>query len=165
MPTYNPLLANNSTSNFLQPIFPTGSSEDGVSVIAVNTLDFSPPGYNGNDQSLISNAIISSQFNPLSSVIEFFVYDPFGNVQFTNDNFTNYKVVDDGQVASSGLISNFEIDPIANLQGLGLDEGEYTTYYNYINNRVGTANTTLYISEIDRELTNNDWSSKALITS
>ena len=101
-------------------------------IIQVNTQDLTTQVYNPQDTSLISNFDISTTFSS-GSYVEFFVYDNNKNLLYSEYNFTQYKVFNDGQSAGSdNTLSQITINPETDLINLGYDQGEYTTYYNFL---------------------------------
>jgi hypothetical protein len=95
----------------------------------------------------------ASAFSP-SSYIELFVYDNNKNIIETNYNFTDYTFLNQSQLISgSAVINEILIDPEKTLMDLGLDQGEYNPYYNFLNNKVGSNTQNLFISEISSDRT------------
>jgi hypothetical protein len=95
----------------------------------------------------------SSAFSP-SSYIELFVYDNNQNIIESNYNFTDYTFLNQSQLISgSAVVNEIIIDPEKTLMDLGLDQGEYNPYYNFLNNKVGSNTQNLFISEISSDRT------------
>ena len=89
-----------------------------------------------------------------SSYIELFIYDNNKNILFSDLNFTQYTVQNNGQ--SSGdenNVSEIILDPESILINSGFEQGEYTTYFNFLNKNIGSELQTLYISEISSDRT------------
>ena len=122
-------------------------------IIQVNTQDLTTQVYQPQDTSLISNFDISTTFTT-SSYVEFFIYDNNNNVLYSDYSFTQYKVFNDGQSAGlDNTLSQITINPETDLINLGYTQGEYTTYYNFLNKQIGSSIELLYIAEISSDRT------------
>jgi hypothetical protein len=122
-------------------------------IIQVNTQDLTTQVYGSQDTNLISTFDVDTTFSS-GSYLEFFVYDNNQNLLYSEYNFTQYRVFNDGQSAGSdNALSQITIDPEANLVNLGYTEGEYTTYYNFLNKQIGSSIEQLYIAELSSDRT------------
>lgn len=89
-----------------------------------------------------------------SSYIEYFIYDNNANLLHLDTNFTQYTIQNDGQSAGNeGAISQIIIDPEQSLIDNGYDQGEYITYFNFFNKKIGSEFQQLYITEISSDRT------------
>jgi hypothetical protein len=120
-------------------------------IIKIDPLDFSLQLYNNNDENLISTFDIDLTLSTSSS-IEFIVYDNGGTLLNYESNYTSYSVLNDGQSPVNG-ISQFIINPPVDLQDILYNQGEYITYYNFLNKEIGNNNELLYIDEISNDRT------------
>jgi len=122
-------------------------------IIQIDTQDFTSQMYEGQDTNLISTFDLSTSFVS-SSYIESFIYDNNRNIITFNYNFTDYTIQNDGQSAgSNGNVSQITIDPEQFLIDNGFDQGEYITYFNFFNNKIGSELQPLYIAEISSDRT------------
>jgi hypothetical protein len=121
-------------------------------IIQIDSQDLTTQIYESQDLNLIPSFEINT-FISEESYIEFFIYDINQSLLYSNQNFTQYSVLNDGQSSGTGLISQLNINPEQNLIDLGFSQGEYITYYNFLNRKIGSENETLYISEISSDRT------------
>jgi hypothetical protein len=122
-------------------------------IIQINTQDLTTQTYVGQDINLISTFDITASLSS-SSYIEYFIYDLNQNLLTTEYNYTQYTILNDGQSAGSdNAISNINIDPEQSLITDGFDQGSYITYYNFLNNKIGSNIEQLYIAEISSDRT------------
>jgi hypothetical protein len=109
--------------------------------------------YGGQDTNLISTFDVNTSLSS-SSYIEYFTYDNNQDIITTNYNFTQYTIQNDGQSAGNEEnVSEIILDPENILINNGLDQGEYTTYFNFFNKQIGSNLEQLYISEISSDRT------------
>jgi hypothetical protein len=121
-------------------------------VTRINPNDFTLQFYESQDEALLASYDINTVLTS-SSVIEFFIYDNNKNLLYSNNNFTQYRVENDGQTPITNTISSFTINPEESVTGLGFNQGNYVSYYNFLNNKVGTSFSTLYLKEISSDRT------------
>jgi hypothetical protein len=122
-------------------------------IISLSTIDFTSQTYNDQDVNLISSFDIDTTLTS-ESYIEFFIYDNNRNLIIPNYNFTNYTVLNNGQSAgSNNSLSQIEINPEEALIEYGFTQGEYITYFNFLNKKIGSNLQQLYISEISSDRT------------
>jgi hypothetical protein len=122
-------------------------------IIQIDTQQFLLQDYEVQDTNLLTSFDIDTSLSS-SSYIELFVYDNNKNILSSDLNFTEYTVQNNGQ--SSGdenSISEIILDPESILVNLGYDQGEYITYFNFLNKNLGSELQTLYISEISSDRT------------
>jgi hypothetical protein len=122
-------------------------------IIPLSTIDFTSQTYNVQDVNLIPSFEIDTNLTS-ESYIEFFIYDNNKNLIIPNYNFTEYTVLNDGQSAgTNNSLSQIEINPEKALIDYGFTQGEYTTYFNFLNKKIGSNLQQLYISEISSNRT------------
>ena len=122
-------------------------------IIQIDTQDFTSQTYGGQDTNLISTFDLSTSFTT-SSYIESFIYDNNRNIITFDYNFTDYTIQNDGQSAgSNGNISQITVNPEQFLIDNGFDQGEYITYFNFFNKKIGSELQPLYIAEISSDRT------------
>jgi len=119
-------------------------------ITQLNPQNFTLNFYEPNDTSLISTFEISSSLTN-TSVIEFFIYDLNNNIIYENYSFNNYSVIND--LYQNNTISNIIIEPDKILDDLGYNQGEYITYFNILNKKIGDNANRLFISEISSDRT------------
>ena len=121
-------------------------------IIQIDTQDLTTQIYESQDTNLIPSFEINTALIS-DSYIEFFVYDLNKNLIFSNPNFTQYSVLNDGQSSQNSELNQINIDPEQNLINNGFDQGSYITYYNFLNKKIGPSTETLFISEISSDRT------------
>ena len=126
-----------------------------VEITKVNPITFELQTYEPQDENLIASSSIDTQFVSLESSIEFFIYDLNNDIISENYNYVRYNVQEDGQAASQQIpkISQFNISPGDDVTTLGFNNGGYVAYYNFLDNKIGNSNSTLFISEISSDRT------------
>ena len=118
----------------------------------INSDNFDPQGYSGQDDNLVSSQEVNTSFLP-ESYIELNIYNT-NNELLTNDSsFSQYRISNDGQSALTNEVTKISIDPENILINYGFDQGEYITYFNFFNKQVGSEFQNLYISEISSDRT------------
>jgi hypothetical protein len=119
----------------------------------INIQDFNVQSYESQDVNLLGSFDVNTSLSS-SSYIELFVYDNNRNILSSETNFTQYTVLNDGQSAGNGgNISEIIIDPEIALIDLGFDQGEYITYFNFLNGNIGSEIQSLYIAGISSDRT------------
>lgn len=121
-------------------------------VTQIDALDFDLPSYKPSDTDLINTYDNPAYLEP-RSVIEFFVYDINKNLLSSDLKFNNYKVLNNPTTSNQTHISDIILDPEENLLNDGFFQGEFITYYNFLNNHIGSNLNQLYISEISSDRT------------
>jgi hypothetical protein len=122
-------------------------------ITQIDTQDFTSQTYGGSDTSLLSQFEIDTSLTS-NSYIEYFIYDNNKNLLSTDYSFSEYTVLNDGQSAGTdNSLSQIEIDPEKSLINSGYDQGEYITYFNILNNQIGSELQQLYITEISSDRT------------
>jgi len=122
-------------------------------IVQIDTQNLTSQIYGEQDVSLISSLEVNTSLSS-SSYIEYFIYDNNQNLLSSDYNFKEYAVVNDGQSAgNNGDISQIVIDPEASLINYGFDQGEYITYFNFLNKQIGSDLQQLYITEISSDRT------------
>ena len=108
--------------------------------------------YNPQDVGLVPSFEVNTNLTE-DSYIEYNVYDLNNNILYTDYSFNSYTVINDGQSALNGEISQIQIDPENDLINAGFDQGSYNSYYSFLINKVGNFNDKLYITEISSDRT------------
>jgi hypothetical protein len=122
-------------------------------ITQIDIQDFISQTYEGADISLLSQFEIDNTFTS-NSYIEYFIYDNNKNILSTDYSFTEYIVLNDGQSAGNdNNLSQIEINPEQSLINSGYDQGEYITYFNILNKKIGSELQQLYIAEISSDRT------------
>jgi hypothetical protein len=106
-------------------------------------------------QGLGMNFSDTSSIPTFPSCIEFFIYDNNKNILESNYKFTNYTVLNQGQIPPNKnySINSITIDPEQSLISSGYDTGEYNTYYNFLLEKIGSYTNQLFIKEISSDRT------------
>ena len=122
-------------------------------IIQIDTQAFSPQEYGSQDINLLTSFDVNTSLSS-SSYIELYIYDNNQNILSSDTNFVNYTVINDGQSAGNGgNISEIILDPEQILLDNGYDQGEYITYFNFLNHQIGSDIELLYITEISSDRT------------
>jgi hypothetical protein len=122
-------------------------------IISISTQDYFLQNYNPQETNLIPSFDINTVLTE-NSYIEYYVYDNNKNIVYSNYNFSQYTVLANGQSAgSNNEISQIIVDPEYSLTTSGFTEGEYVTYFNFFNKKIGSNLEQLYISEISSDRT------------
>ncbi len=121
-------------------------------IIQLDTQDFSTQIYGSQDTNLISTFDIDTSLSS-SSYIELFIYDNNKNILKSEYNFSNFSVLNDGQASSTNSLSQIILNPENILTQLNYDQGEYITYFNFLNKQIGSNIESLYIAEISSDRT------------
>jgi hypothetical protein len=121
-------------------------------ITQIDIQDFTSQTYGGSDTSLLTSFEVNTSLTS-NGYIEYFIYDNNKNLLLTDYSFTEYTVLNDGQSANNNSLSQIEIDPEKALINNGFDQGEYITYFNIFNKRIGSELQQLYIAEISSDRT------------
>jgi hypothetical protein len=121
-------------------------------VTQIDPSELSTQAYNPQDINLVPSFEVNTVLSE-NSYIEYNVYDLNNTLLFTNYDYNSYTVLEDGQSAQEGNISQITIDPESDLINTGFDQGSYNTYYSFLVNKVGNNDERLYITEISSDRT------------
>jgi hypothetical protein len=122
-------------------------------ITQIDIQDFTSQTYKGSDTSLLSQFEIDTSLTS-NGYIEYFIYDNNKNLLSTDYSFSEYTILNDGQSSgTNNSLSQIEIDPEKALINNGFDQGEYITYFNIFNKRIGSELQQLYITEISSDRT------------
>jgi hypothetical protein len=122
-------------------------------IIPISTQDYFLQDYNPQETNLIPSFDINTVLTE-NSYIEYYVYDNNQNIIYSTYNFSEYTVLANGQSAgSNNEISQIIVDPENSLITSGFTEGEYVTYFNFFNKKIGSNLEQLYIAEISSDRT------------
>jgi hypothetical protein len=121
-------------------------------IIELNFLDFNPQVTSTQLQNLVSVSSLQSTLGP-NSCIEFFTYDNNLNILFSEYMFSDYTIQNDNKSSLTNEISNIIFNPETILTNLGYDEGQYNTYFNFLDKKIGSNIQTLFIKEISSDRT------------
>ena len=130
-------------------------------VIEIDPLSFTQQLYSESEVNLISSNEIPTSFTS-QSYVEFFVYDNSNNISFENYNFLDYTVLNNGQSALTGDLSTIQLFPSKAVEKNFESIGEYNTYFNFLNKKIGSNLQLLYISSISPDRTELRLSSNSL---
>ena len=121
-------------------------------VFEIDPSSFAPQSYTESEFDLVSSSEIATSFTS-QSYIEFFIYDGSNNISYRDYNFSQYVVLNNGQSAQNGEIFEIQIDPTKAVEEVEDNVGEYNTYFNFFNKKIGSNLSNLYISEISSDRT------------
>jgi hypothetical protein len=106
--------------------------------------------YEENDIKLIPSFEVDTYFEA-NSYIEYYIFDLNKNLLLIDYEYNSYTIENDLQSSLNNQISKIQINPERDLTDKGFTQGSYFTYYNFLNNQIGTQNNLLYISEISTD--------------
>ena len=121
-------------------------------IIQIDTTDFNLQSYQLTDTNLIPTFEVNTSLSDASN-IEFFVYDNNKNILYTEYNFKDYSVLNNGKSADTNTLSQITFSPENDLSNLGFDQGEFIAYYSFLNKQIGSSIESLYISELSSDRT------------
>jgi len=121
-------------------------------ITQIDTTDFNLQSYQITDTNLIPTFEVNTSLSG-SSNIEFFVYDNNKNLLYTEYNFKNYSVLNNGQSADTNTLSQITFNPETDLSNLGFNQGEFIAYYSFLNKQIGSDIEPLYIAELSSDRT------------
>jgi hypothetical protein len=111
--------------------------------------------YSNPDINLIPLEEVSSQFDPFNNYVEYTIISTNGYFQVTDQNFLDYKIINDYSPTNTSLVYSVDINPENNLTSRGFSNGEYNVIYNFLNNELNssTDNRSFFIKEISSDKT------------
>ena len=124
-----------------------------ITNIDPNTLE--AQNYSNQDINLIPIEQISSQFDPFNNYVEYTIISTDGSFQITDQNFLDYKIINDYSPTNASIVYSVDIDPENNLITRGFTNGEYNTIYNFLNNELNSNsdNRAFFVKEISSDRT------------
>lgn len=124
-----------------------------ITNIDPNTLE--AQNYSNQDINLIPLEEISSQFDPFSNYVEYTIISTDGSFQITDQNFIDYKIINDYSPTDASVVYSVDINPENDLITKGFTNGEYNVIYNFLNNELNSTPDTrpFYIKEISADRT------------
>jgi len=102
----------------------------------------------GSDTSNISLTQPTEQPFSGSGNIEFYIFDLNNNIISENYNFTDYSILNEGQLPLTNVISSIYVNLEKQAIENELLDGEYVTYFNFFTPKIGSFETNLSIKEI-----------------
>ena len=111
--------------------------------------------YSSQDTNLIPIEETNSIFNPFTNYVEYTIISSDGSFQITDQNFTDFKIIQDTSPAGSSILYTVDLDPEDNLLSRGFTNGEYNVIYNFLNNELNSSSDLrpFYIKEISSDRT------------
>ena len=123
-----------------------------ATVNQISPNDFELQTYNSKDESLLLPANVNTLLEE-NSFIELHIYTPNKTLINSVSNFKEYSTPSDASSTSPDNLNSIAISPLDNLTQLGYEQGEYVTYYSFLNKEIGNGAQVLYISEISSDRT------------
>jgi hypothetical protein len=122
-------------------------------IIKLNTQNLTTQTYNELDSSLLPSYGIDTLFTT-SSYIECFIYDINNKLLSENYSFNYFSLANNPLFSGDdNLLSQIQIDPEKTLLNEGYNQGEYVTYFNFLNKQIGSYLENLFITEISSDRT------------
>ena len=118
--------------------------------IEISTLPSTPYIYQnfGSDTNNIPFTQPNNQPFSGSNNIEFYIFDLNNNILSENYNFSDYSILNEGQLPLTNVISSIYVDLEKQIEDRELLDGEYITYFNFFTPKIGSFNSNLSIKEI-----------------
>jgi hypothetical protein len=105
--------------------------------------------YDEADLNLLSAFTLNESFGQPNDYIEYYVYDIVGNLLDLNYNYKDFKLPSNSYLDPvNGSLPIIEIDPVKDIQNIGLTTGEFRTQYNFFSNRVSDSSAGLFLKEL-----------------
>ena len=123
-----------------------------ATVNQISPNNFELQTYNSKDESLLLPASVNTILGE-NSFIELHIYTPNNILINSVSNFKEYSTPPDASSTSPDDLNSITISPLDNLTQLGYEQGEYITYYSFLNKEIGNGAQVLYISEISSDRT------------
>ena len=106
----------------------------------------------------ISNSFRRNIFTVLilfNNYVEYTIISTNGSYQVTEQNFLDYKIINDYSPTNTSLVYSVDIDPENDLTSRGFTNGDYNVIYNFLNNELNSNsdNRAFYIKEISPDRT------------
>ena len=136
------------------------------SITQVIPSEYFSDGFELSNQSIIPSQDYSGSFTPNLNNIEFYVYNAQKAVQYSDYNFTNYKItanstpnatpsgvqLTDAQIEST--TNTIDLNPEQDTYNVGFTNGTLTAVYNFVNNELSSSiDNPYYLSEISGDRT------------
>ena len=111
--------------------------------------------YSLQDINLIPIEETPSQFDPFSNYVEYTILSTNQSFQVTDQNFINFKIINDYSPSDSSVVYSVDLDPERDLRDKGFTNGEYNVIYNFLNNELSSTsdNRAFYIKDISADRT------------
>jgi len=124
-----------------------------ITNIDPNTLE--TQNYSNQDINLIPLEQVPSQFDPFSNYVEYTIISTDGSFQITDQNFIDYRIINDYSPTNASVVYSVDINPETDLITKGFTNGEYNVIYNFLNNELNSTsdNRAFFIKEISPDRT------------
>jgi hypothetical protein len=124
-------------------------------IINVDPRTLEAQNYSAQDVNLILTEITSSQFDPHKNYIEYTISSTNQSFQITDQDFINYKIINDPSPSNTSIVYSVDLNPEQDLLLRGFSNGEYNTIYNFLNNELSSSADTrpYYVKEISSDRT------------
>jgi hypothetical protein len=116
------------------------------------------------DLNLITTSLQNKTFGAKEDYIQYIVYDDQGEILYSIDNYSNYKLPTDFSLTPKGEYPIIEINPVKDLEDLGYISGQFTTQYNFNKSVISGPTPILFIDEISEDRTEIRFNSTFLST-
>ena len=124
-------------------------------IINIDPRTLEVQNYSAQDVNLISTEVTSSQFDPHKNYIEYTISSTNQSFQITDQDFINYKIINDPSPSNTSIVYSVDLNPEQDLLLRGFSNGEYNTIYSFLNNELSSSADTrpYYIKEISSDRT------------
>ena len=104
-------------------------------ILQIGTENLDPKKYSNKDLSLIGEFVTSSQFNPNTDTIEYYVYDINNNLKSYAPDYRFYTIIQP-DVSLGDNTNTISINVEQDLKRRGNDQGTYQPVYNFFRNQL-----------------------------
>ena len=121
----------------------------------INPTTLEAQTYSLQDVNLIPTEVSSSKFDPFKNYIEYTILSPDQSFQITDQNFTNFSIINDPSPSNTSIVYSVDLNPEQDLTSRGFTNGEYNVIYTFLNNELSSSSDTrlYYIKEISIDRT------------
>ena len=123
----------------------------GINDPAINAID----SINATDSNLVDSFEIKNVFIPTENFVELNFFSLQNNLLLSEGNYTNYKVLQDGQSAGREGACVISVDVLADVKAYNYDLADVRVVYNFLNNIYSNINRSdlLYLENISSDRT------------
>ena len=104
-------------------------------ILQIGTENLDPKKYSNKDLSLIGEFVTSSQFNPNTDTIEYYIYDINNNLKSYAPDYRFYTIIQP-DVSLGDNTNTISINVEQDLKRRGNDQGTYQPVYNFFRNQL-----------------------------
>ncbi len=119
---------------------------------------------NDEDLNLIQTSPQNKTFGAKEDYIQYTIYDDQGEVLYSINDYSQYKLPTNSFLTPEGEYPVIEINPVKDLEDIGYISGQFTTQYNFNKSVISGPTPILFIDEISEDRTEIRFNSTFLST-